>query len=218
MPDWRGDGGDYMAKKSGDDYFAMLYNMTDCSHRAAMLLQAALESFSVDELSGRMEAIHAVEHEGDERKHALMNKLVKEFITPIDREDIANIANVIDDVTDSVEDVLIKAYMFNVKVILPEALQFVKIVVACCNEMSILIREFSNFRKSKGIQASIIELNRLEGQGDALYTSSMRSLFQGSAAPAELIAWSELYSCFEKCCDNCEHVANIVENMIMKNT
>ena len=62
-----------------------------------------------------------------------------------------------------------------------------------------------------------MEINRLEEEGDALYTQAVRKLYLESHDPIELSVWRELFDRMEKCCDTCEHVANVVEGVMMKN-
>ena len=75
--------------------------------------------------------------------------LVKAFITPIEREDIAALSHDIDEVTDKIEDVLIRVYINNVQQIRPEALRLLDTVIECCDALHELMQEFPNFRKSK---------------------------------------------------------------------
>ena len=58
----------------------------------------------------------------------------------------------------------------------------------------------------------------LEEEGDRLFIESMRRLHAEVTDPIEIIAWREIYVYLEKCCDACEHVADVVESVIMKNT
>lgn len=208
-----------MSRAKGTDYFTMLEEMAACSCRAAEMLQTILTDFQLGQLTKNMELLHAVENEGDEAKHQLVAKLVKEFITPIEREDIMSIANRIDDVTDSVEDVLLKIYMFNIQTIQDEANAFAGIITECCEKMLEVFREFKDFKKSKILYRSIIDLNRLEEQGDALYIGAVRGLHTSPQADAkDVAAWTEIYRCMEKVCDTCEHAADLVEHVMMKNT
>ena len=103
-------------------------------------------------MSQNIAEMHRIEHEADVAKHEMLEKLLKEFITVIDREDILELASVIDDVTDSLEDVLLRMYMYNVTSLREDALQFASIIIQCCKEMKIMMQEFSNFRKSKKIK------------------------------------------------------------------
>ncbi len=165
-----------------------------------------------------MKNLHAIENRADEMKHALVEKLVREFITPIEREDIMNITDRIDDVTDAVEDVLIKIYMFNIQSIHDDAIAFAGIIKTCCNKLLNVFQEFENFKKPKELHQMIVELNRLEEQGDALYINAVRKLYLSNANPREVGAWAEIYNGMETVCDTCEHVADLVEHVVMKNT
>jgi len=205
-----------MAKEN--NYFDMFVEMVDISNQAAEKLGAILNDFQPKTLSQQIDALHGIESLGDSQKHQMMETLAKEFIAPIEREDIMDLANEIDDVTDSVEDVLRKIYMYNIQYILPEALEFMKLVRQCCKELHTIMREFSSFKKSKTIRDSIIELNRLEELGDKLYLDAVHMLYVQKGDPFETVAWTEVFNSFEKCCDTCEHVADVVSGVIMKNT
>lgn len=207
-----------MAKEKGNNYFSMLVDMAECSCHAARELERVLTNFSLEQINEDLEKLHAIEHEGDERRHELVGKLVKEFITPIEREDIMDITNQIDEVTDAVEDVLLKIYMFNIQSIQPDAIDFMDIIKQCCEKLLHVFQEFENFKKSKTLHTSIIELNQLEEQGDALYISAMRKLHLSQSSSREIAAWTEVYNCMENICDTCEHAADLVEHVIMKNT
>ena len=207
-----------MAKKNEHNYFNMLVEMVECSSRAADLLEKILKDFKIDSLNTYLKELHAIEHEGDNLKHRLVEKLVREFITPIEREDIMAITSQIDDVTDTVEDVLLKIYMFNLQTIDPNAVKFVDIVKQCCQALLNVFKEFSDFKKSKNINTFIIELNRLEEEGDALYMDAVRALYTSDVGAKESAAWTEIFNVLEKCCDTCEHTADLVEHVIMKNS
>ena len=152
------------------------------------------------------------------KKHEMMAVLVKAFITPIEREDIILLSQSIDEVTDKIEDVLIRIYINNVQQIRPEALAFIKVIIRCCEALKEVMEEFADFRKSKTLHGLIIEINALEEEGDRLFIESMRRLHAEVTDPIEIIAWREIYVYLEKCCDACEHVADVVESVIMKNT
>ncbi|MEM1484097.1 DUF47 family protein [Oscillospiraceae bacterium PP1C4] len=206
-----------MAKKN-NDYFEMFVQGVEYSCQAAAMLQDTLQHYNSVELPDRMQQIHRVEHSADLAKHDMMRRLVKEFITPIEREDIMQLSNTIDDVTDSIEDVLMRLYMFNIGSIRVEALEFCAVIVSCCDAMKKMMEEFHNFRKSTTIRELIININMLEEDGDRIYTEAMRNLYINSKDPVEIIAWTEAFDRLEKCCDKCEDVANVIESVIMKNT
>ena len=207
-----------MAKKSDNYYFENFIQCVECGCQAAMMLEENLANFEVSRLSENLDELHKIEHDADKRKHEMMGVLVKAFITPIEREDIILLSQSIDEVTDQIEDVLIRIYINNVHTIRPEALQFTKVIIRCCKVLKEIMEEFANFKKSKTLHGLIIEINALEEEGDRLFIDSMRRLHTEVTDPLEIIAWREIYNFLEKCCDACEHVADAVESVIMKNT
>ena len=207
-----------MAKKSDNYYFENFIQCVECGCQAAMMLEENLANFDVNRLSENLDELHKIEHDADKKKHEMMGVLVKAFITPIEREDIILLIQEIDDVTDAIEDVLIRTYMFNVAAIREEALEFADVIVRCCEVLKDTLKEFRHFRKSDSIYENIVEINRLEEEGDALYTRAVRKLYLSSTDPIELSVWREIFDRMEKCCDACEHVANDVESVMLKNS
>ena len=137
-------------------------------------------------------------------------------LPPIDREDIMELSGTIDDVTDSIEDVLLRLYMFRITSLREDAVSFVSIICDCCCALKKLMVEFPEFRKSKAIKDMIIEINHLEENGDKLYTEAMRRLYSESGDAVEILSWTAIYDRLEKCCDKCEDVADVVETVILK--
>lgn len=207
-----------MASKNKNNYFQMMKEMVECSLEASEMLEDALRSFSPETLASSLQSLHAVEQRGDIMKHTLVEKLAKEFITPIEREDIMSIASQIDDVTDTIEDVLLKISMFNLQSIPEKALVFAEVITQCVKALLVVFSELEDFKKSRTIHASLIEINRLEEQGDALYYEGVHELFVRKAEPLEAIGLTEIYACLELCCDTCEHTADLVEHVVMKNS
>ena len=207
-----------MSKKSDSYYFQNFIECVECGCQAAKMLEDNLNHFDTGLLQDKLDELHRIEHDADKKKHEMMAVLVKAFITPIEREDIILLSQSIDEVTDKIEDVLIRIYINNVQQIRPEALAFIKVIIRCCEALTEVMEEFADFRKSKTLHGLIIEINALEEEGDRLFIESMRRLHAEVTDPIEIIAWREIYVYLEKCCDACEHVADVVESVIMKNT
>ena len=206
-----------MAKKR-NEYFECFEALVEYSCRAADYLQEALKEFRPETLEEKRVGMHAIEHAADDEKHKMMKKLAKEFITPIEREDIIQMAAELDEVTDKIEDVLIRIYMYNIKTVTPQALAFADVIVRCCQTLRVAMAEFQNFHKSDKLHQLIVDVNTMEEEGDALYVEAVRSLYRSDEKPVTIIAWSETYDRLEECCDACEHVANMMESIIMKNS
>ena len=207
-----------MLGKKDNNYFEMLAELVDYSCEAADLLNSILINFSENELERNLDKMHNIEHTADIKKHDMMNKLVKEFITPIDRGDIIEIANYIDNITDDIDEILAKFYMFNINEMKNEAIEFSNIIIKSCNTLKKIMKEFYNFKKSKEISKLIVEMNDFEEEGDRLYFNSIRTLYTNSKDPIELMKWTDTFNQFEKCCDSCESVANLIESVTMENS
>lgn len=205
-------------KKKDYDYFQAFTRAVDYSCQAAEILRDTLTHFDTDKLDDRLKDIHGVEHAADLVKHEMMSELARAFITPIEREDILELMQELDDVTDDIEDVLIRTYIFHILSIRDDALRFAELISRCCGALLEMMKEFRISRKSKSIHELIVRINGLEEEGDRLYTEAVRRLFMHSKDPIELMVWRETFDRMEKCCDACEHVANIVESIIMKNS
>lgn len=205
-------------KQKGYDYFGVFVKMAEYSCQAAGIVKETMDHFDQSKLPETLECIHRIEHSADEQKHELMKALAKEFLPPIEIEDIAELVQQLDEVVDSVEDVLIKLYAYNIKAIRPEAVGFAEIISICCDALTKMMAQFTHFKKSDTLGEYIVEVNKLESDGDELYTQAMHDLHANSNDPIEILTWSRMLDCMEKCCDEIEDVADAVENIVMKNT
>lgn len=207
-----------MARKKDNNYFEMFVDVADYSVQAATMLHQVLTNYDPDELSVILENMHNIEHAGDAKKHDLTKKLASEFMTPIEREDIMQLSEEIDNVIDNIEDALLRAYMFNISEIRSEALEFTETIVKCVSALRETLIEFEHFRKSPTIKNTIVEVNRLEDVGDEIYIRAMRRLYTENIDSISVMSWTVMFDQLEKCCDTCEHVADIVSGVIMKNS
>ena len=158
------------------------------------------------------------QHSADAKKHEMLDHLAKEFLPPIEREDIVSLSQNIDNMTDKIEDVMLRVYMNNVQDIESNALKMTDVVIECCDAVRDLLVEFKNFKRSKTLKQLIIRINDLEEESDKLFIESIRGLYTESENPIRIIAWRDIYIYLERCADACEHVADVVESVIMKNS
>jgi len=208
-----------MSNKKQERYYDIFVEMSAFSNCAALYLREILSDFDPDKLSENMEKMHTIEHDGDMSRHTMTKMLAKEFITPIEREDIMAMSDTIDTVTDKIEDVLQKMYMYNVKTVREDALIIVDTIIKSTETLKEALEEFRNFKKSKTIEEKIIEINRLEEVGDQMYIEATRKVFtDASLTPLEAFAWSHIYHYMEDVLDACEDAADVIEGVMMKNT
>ena len=93
-----------------------------------------------------------------------------------------------------------------------------QVVTRCCESLLELMKEFPHFKRSKKLGEQIIRINSLEEEADRLYIDNMYRLHAESKNPIEIISWHEIYIYLERCADACEHVADVVGSVIMKNS
>ena len=207
-----------MAKKQDSFYFDSFLACADYACQAAQFLHQVMQKFDPSQIGDKLEEIHAVEHAADGKKHELLHVLAKAFTTPIEREDIILLSQNIDEVTDKIEDVLLRLYCNNVQSIRPDALKLSEVVIRACEEAKNMVREFADFKHSKLLHEHIVHINTLEEEADQLFISSLRTLHTTCSDPLQIIVWREIYIYLEKCVDACEHVADTVESVVMKNS
>lgn len=200
------------------NYFEKFVTLVNYSCEAAQMFSKTLDNFNNKTLEERLNAMHEIEHAADIEKHELVNRLAREFITPIEREDILTITDQIDDLTDFIEDIVMVMYMFNINSLRKEIFLFSEVIYKCCVALKNILIEFGNFRKSTSINDLIIAVNRLEEEADKIYVNSVKNLFATSNDPIEIMKWREIFNRAEKCCDSCEIIANSIEGIIMKNS
>ncbi len=206
-----------MAKKQDAYYFDNFIACAEYSAKAAELLGVIVNEFDPQRMQSYMEEMHSIEHCADMKKHELIEALVKAFITPIDREDIIEVCQNLDDLTDKIEDVVIRIYCNNIKSIRKDAAALVEVVKKTSAEVLAMMREFPDFKRSKKLKEHVIRINSYEEEADRLYINAMRELHTQNADILDIIAWRDIYAYLEKCSDAAEHIADSVESVVLKN-
>ena len=206
-----------MAKKD-HNYYNMFSDIANDAITAAHHLEKAVKNYNPDKMEKLNKTMHEIEHGADLKKHQMMKMLVAEFITPIEREDIATLSYMLDDVLDTIEEVCQMVFMYNVKSMRHEAIDFVDLIVRATEAMKDCFDEFENFRKSDLIAQKIVEVNVVEEIADALYFKTVHELYSKEKDPIHIMVWVRLFDRFEKICDQCENVADAIGSVIMKNS
>lgn len=207
-----------MSKKSVYNYFDYFVRMINYACEASALLEDTMKNFKPDNLKEISAKMHEIETRADVEKHNMNQQLIKEFLPPIDREDIISLSNILDDLIDSIEEVLIRISIFNIHSCKSDAVKFASLITECCSALRDLLVSFSSSRKFSDSNDKIIAVNRLEERGDTLYIASLQKLFAGDEPTISKYTWKEIYERCEACCDTCEHIADSVEIIIHKNS
>ena len=206
-----------MAK--GDKFY--FENFSACAtlaKNAANYLVECLENYDANKIEEMIARMHTFEHSADMKKHEMNETLAKAFVTPVDREDLDMLSQQLDNVCDTLEEVLQKFYIYNIKTIEPDAIEFAKKLVKSCEMLVQIMDEFENFKKSKTMRSLIIACNDVEEDCDKLYLATMHNLTKNSTDVLTTMSWYKIFDCLEACADACEHVSECVGSIIMKNT
>ncbi|MBQ8885349.1 MAG: DUF47 family protein [Clostridia bacterium] len=204
--------------KKNFDYFESLVKMSEFALEEAKYLKEVLATYDPETLEEKKTHMHELEHRCDMEKHDLTTALVKDFLPPIEREDLFNLAHMTDNLTDCVENVMVFLYMADIQKMREDVPQFVDLIIECCVGVSEVLREFPNFKKSEKLASLIVALNDLEEQGDKLYMDAVRNLSKMAKTTREVIEWRDIYKIFENCFDAAESIADNVESAVMKNS
>lgn len=197
-----------------DEYFTFFAQMTARIQEASGALVEMMqdEGKNFEAYSRR---IKDAEHACDELTHRISTKLNKSFITPFDREDIFALTVALDDVMDYIDAGARAILMYDIREINEHARRFAKVIQGLSMELDSAV---SMLAKPDGMNEHLVEIHRLENEADDIYFRAIGELFRQATDPITLIKWKELYEILENATDRCEHVANIVESIILKHT
>ena len=193
-------------------FFEMFAEHAATIHDATKVLQEMLEK--AKDLETYAERIRELEHKGDNITHEILTRLSRTFITPMDREDIHSLSSRLDDVLDLVEAVSNKAILYKVTEFSGEMQELSSIIVRCAAQMQSAV---GSLDKHDRIMDHLIEINRLENEGDRVSRAAIAILFEQERDPIALIKKKELIEVLEEAIDRCEDVANIIETVVLKN-
>jgi uncharacterized protein len=159
--------------------------------------------------------VKAIETAGDEITRELIHLLNTQYVTPFDREDIYELATALDDVVDDIEEASDLLELYGVESATKHAVEQCRILVQAVEQLAIAVQRLKGLR---GIQEALIELKRLEDEGDRVVHEAVASLFRDDRIdPLIVIRWKDIYEGLERAIDSCETAANVVANIAVKN-
>ena len=161
----------------------------------------------------KADQIKEVEHKCDFLTHEIIQRLHRTFVTPLDREDIHNLARSLDDVMDAIDASATVVRLYSIEHVRPDARELVRVIKACADEM---VKALKALERRKGVAEPAVEINRLENEADRIHQAAVRRLFQEERDPIEIMKWKEILDFLEDATDRCEDVANAVEGIVVK--
>ncbi len=195
-----------------EDFFTLFRRQAELARKGADLLHEMMQRF--DRLDERAQELKAVEHEADGVTHELFAKLNRSFVTPLEREDIHDLASGLDDVLDAVEAIGTRLVLFKIPHSTPAALELTRVIAAAAAQIEEAV---DHLRDSGGLLGHTVEINRLENEADNLSRHAVADLFSGAHDLLDVMRWREIYGRLEGAADKCEDVANTLEAIVLKN-
>ena len=204
-------------KKEELNYFDEFINMSQYAIEISNTFKALIESYNYEDTKEQEKKVHAKEHEADKNQHKILNYLIKDFVPPIEREDIINITRRLDDVVDNIDEVMIDLDILAVKTLRPNMPKYVSLMEAATNKMKELLVAFKDMKNYEEVKKIVVALNGVEEQGDKLFQESIRELYLEEKDAVEVIRWTAIYNKLEDCFDSIEYIAECVDEAFMKN-
>ena len=162
----------------------------------------------------KADEIKAVEDTCDAMTHGLIQRLYRTFVTPLDREDIFELARSLDDVVDAIDAAAALIRLYQIELVRPDARILARIIKSSADQ---IVAALQALEKKVGVKAPTVEINRLENEADRAHQAGVHSLFEQERDPIAIIKWKEILDRLEEATDRCEDVANVMEGVVVKN-
>ena len=194
------------------EYFELFEQAGANIVRAAELLEELLATYPDHrELA---DTIRDCEHEGDRIVHDTIQRLNHTFVTPLDREDIHELASAFDDIVDYTDEVADYLGVYKIEAPMEQAQQLAVVLAQAARQVA---EALGHLRGFKDITRYTVEVHRLENEGDRIVRDAVGSLFEGGIDPMVVIRWKDIYERLESAIDATERAAYIIEGIVIKN-
>jgi predicted phosphate transport protein (TIGR00153 family) len=177
------------------------------------LLVELLERFPAED-GDLIVQIKEREHEGDHLTHEVVDLLNRTFVTPFDRDDMYRLAGAIDDVCDHVDEAAGNVATYGVERVPEKAVEQARVIHQAARNLDAAVQRLEGFKDS---QAQLIELRRLEDEGDRLVRDAVAELFNTVQDPIVIIRWKDIHERLEDAVDALENAADVLEAILVKN-
>ena len=200
-----------------DQFFVLLEELADKIDTGAAVfaeLEAATSHDQIEAVAGRLKPI---ETEADGVCQRLYREIDRTFVTPIDREDLARLTKVLDDVVDGMEHTAAFASLFRFATLTDPMRHLVRITVACARELAGAARRLRKFADPDSVKGATIALHLLENEADAVYRRGIAALFDDGVPAIELVRQKDMLFSLEEGVDQCEDAMDVIRSVVVKN-
>jgi len=194
------------------EFFDLFEEAGNNAVRAAGLLEHMLEQWP--DHGEALRDVVACEQEGDRITHDIIQRLNLTFVTPFDREDIIALASALDNIVDFIEEIADFLGLFRIEAPTDQAQRMARVLHEATKHVNGAIPAL---RRLEDIRAHVVEVNRLENEGDRILREAVASLFDHGIDPMMVIRWKDIYERLEDAIDATETAVNIMSGIIIKN-
>ena len=195
------------------EFYDLFTAAGDNALEAARLAERRFREFP--ERSVKQSEVKEREHRGDELTREIVELLNTQYITPFDREDIYELAKAIDDVVDYIENASDLLGLYKVEAPMEQSVQQCRVLVETVDHLAKALSELRNLRR---VQPHIVEVKRLEDEGDRIVRDAIAALFEDEGVdPRTIIRWKDIFEALEDAIDASETAADLVGNVFVKN-
>ena len=185
---------------------------------AAGLLRETVQALARGEdLAPRIRRITEVEHRGDFIVHEIFDLLRSTFITPLEPDQIRQIASAIDDVVDRIEAAGDSLLIYKIDHCTPEAERLAEIVHSCAEQIHSALPLLREKKRLPEVRERMIEVNRLENEADGVLRAGLVRLVDQPEKVFDLIRWKEVLGLLEEATDRAEDVADVLNGIVLEN-
>jgi predicted phosphate transport protein (TIGR00153 family) len=162
-----------------------------------------------------VDQIKRLEHQADQVTHDVVTRLDRVFITPLDREDIHELASRLDDVMDLVDGTARRLLIFHAGAAPDGAMLIADVIARATVQLQTAVAALEK-NTGRTVLDACIQVKRLEEEGDSLYHEWVGRLFEGQPDALQVIKWKEIYDNLEKTLDYIEDAGNVLESISIK--
>ncbi|MBL7952856.1 MAG: DUF47 domain-containing protein [Flavobacteriales bacterium] len=163
-----------------------------------------------------LERLEIAEHANDDLTHTIFTDLARNFITPIDREDIHALATSLDDVADFILAAAKNLELFGIKTPDDTCRELARLVNEGAGIVQLAVQGLRTMHKSGSTNEFVVRINSMENEADEVYDKAIQRLFANEKDPIQLIRMRDIYSTLELATDKCEDVGNVIESIMLK--
>jgi uncharacterized protein len=194
-------------------FFELLEQAADNVVTVTELLHELLLEFPEED--AKVDAINDCEHRGDAIAEELIERLNREFATPIEHSDLLALISALDDIVDLVDEAAAFLRVYAVEAPMVQADGLSLVLRDAARELSSAVHKVGRF---EDISAHVVEVHRLENEGDQLVRGAIASLFEEGIDPMVVIRWKDIFERIEDAIDSTERAAYVLEGVVIKNT